>query len=64
MSFVKMNKRFTLFYLNLINHHYYTYLNVFIAKSEHFYEHVSVGLKLVHYTLTNGAGVPGNYILM
>ena len=47
----------------LITCHYYAYTNANILVHLSVFEFSSVGLKLVRFTLTKGAGVPQNYVL-
>ena len=47
---------------NLIIHHYYTNINVFILVHLSVFEFASIDLTLVRFTLTNGTRVPENYV--
>ena len=50
-------------YINLITCHYYAYANVYILVPLSVFEFASVGLSLVRFTLTKGAGVPVNCVI-
>ena len=47
---------------NLIIHHYYTYVNVFILVHLSVLEFASINLTLARFTLTKGTGVSENYV--
>ena len=49
-------------YINLIIHHYFTYMNAFTLVHLLVFEFASIYLTLVRFTLKKGTGVPENYV--
>ena len=49
--------------LNLIFHHYYTYVHAITLVHLSSFEFASIYLALVRLTLTKGTGVPEKYVL-
>ena len=48
----------------MINQHYYANIHVFISVHFSGIKFASDGLALVRFTLTKGAGVPENYLII
>ena len=63
MSLVNIVHRFAfLLKVNLIIHHFYSYINAFILMQLSVFEFASIDLMLVRFTLKNDTGVPEKYV--
>ena len=64
MSFVNtVHRRAFCLRLNLIIHHYYTYVDTFTLVHLSVFEFASIDLTLVRFTLMKSTGVPENHML-